>query len=226
MTENNRSCRIRPSNRKLLNTLVVRKNTETIGPIADSIADKSVTPAQNINTIAVWDAVHPCMLSLCELRYDCPYYVEMPTQNAPPCAVQTNYLRYLYKNLVTRNAKYLTQQQLDQIGYHLLPLYGHLIKFKMVEYTLNLNGVGVHGGIIVKNPRSGMSAIHPIYREIRQTLSAIDTLWQNIGLNKMGVEKAALPVTKDLFEWGDPDYVDNLTNGAFGDMSSETAESL
>lgn len=129
-------------------------------------------------TVALWDAVQTCPQSDdCPLHLDCPYLPSIiRSAEVCKCAIQEHYLNYVYTNLVENKMKELDQNQLDQIGFLLIPLYGHLIKFKMLEYVLNIQGG------TATTTRAGTVSIHPIYREIRETMKLIVTMQWQLGL--------------------------------------------
>lgn len=167
---------------------------------------------------AVWDAVGICTGNeeneedRCPLHLDCPYLVvtNPGLMNLPSggrvdpdkCALQARYLDYLYKSLVIDNCANLNQQQVDSVGLHIIPLYGHLIKFKMIEYSLS------QSKIVYTTPK-GMISTHPIYKEIRETLKNIAVHWKATGLYGTLVLPGT-PSIDDLMMNGDPNYYDSL----------------
>lgn len=187
--------------KSLLNSLIVRKG------IGGSEGKR----------IAVWDAVGECSRSACTLHLDCPYLLQIESVNkSSPCLVQSNYVKYVFDSIVVANVDKLSQMQMDQIGFHLLPLYQHLIKFKMVEFSLT-----TMGDIAERNLRTGGLTIHPVYKEIRDTLKHIDSLWSSIGINKdLKIERPKTPSLEDMFEHGDPSYADKLVSGRFSNDPS------
>ena len=170
-------------------------------------------------SLAVWDAVGPCTGNedadedRCPLHLDCPYLM-MTNPNLlnlstggrtdpDKCVLQAKYLDYVYKSLVLDNQKNLDQHQVDSIGLHLVPLYGHLIKFKMVEFVLG-NNTMLTGG-------KGAKCVHPIYKEIRETLKTICTMWHDIGIRSAKLPaSAAHPDFESLMLNGDPNYYQEL----------------
>ena len=170
-------------------------------------------------SLAVWDAVGPCTGNedadedKCPLHLDCPYLMlnnpnllNLSTggrTDPDKCVLQAKYLDYVYKSLVLDNQKNLDQHQVDSIGLHLIPLYGHLIKFKMVEFVLG-NNTMLTGG-------KGAKAVHPIYKEIRETLKTICTMWHDIGIRTAKLPTSATnPDLESLLLNGDPNCYQEL----------------
>lgn len=169
-----------------LNTLVIHKK------LVD--ADKCKDNTQK--TVAMWDAIGMCPQNAqCPLHLDCPYLPKiLERAQVAKCAIQEHYVKYVYYNLVERNIHELDQAQLDQIGFLLLPLYVHLIKFKMIEYSLNLNND------IISVSRMGVKSVHPIYKEIRETIRNISTMSWQVGVCTMRkpTTKFELPTVEEL----------------------------
>jgi hypothetical protein len=194
--------------KSLLNSLVVRKGVDGV----------------NEKKIVAWDAVGECSRTMCALHMDCPYLVEIVRKGraeASPCGVQANYLKYVFDSIVIANTDNLTQLQMDRIGFHLLPLYGHLIKFKMIEFTLTSIP-----DVLITNERSKSLSFHPVYKEIRDTLRHIDSLWDSIGIGKTkDIKRPEVPSLEYMMENGDPTYAEKLVNGRFSKnpMSNEQA---
>ena len=151
-----------------MNTLVIHKK------VLYATECKDRTPKK----VAAWDAVQVCPQNDdCPLHLDCPYLPAIiQSASVKKCAIQQHYLSYVFDNLVTNNIKELDQNQLDQIGFLLMPLYGHLIKFKMLEYALNIKT-----GTVSMN-KLNTPILHPIYREIRETIKLISSMQWQVGL--------------------------------------------
>lgn len=168
--------------------------------------------------LAVWDAVGVCTGNedsdedRCPLHLDCPYLVVTNpnllrlstggSTDPDKCVLQAKYLDYIYKSLVLDNRKHLDQHQVDSIGLHLLPLYGHLIKFKMIEFAVNNN--------VIVSSMKGLKAVHPIYKEIRETIKTIAAMWRDIGLREAKVTQPGNPDLEALMLNGDPSYYEGL----------------
>lgn len=151
-----------------LNSLVIYKKIVH----ADLCKDKTA------KTIAMWDAVSICPQNdECPLFMDCPYVTKiMERAEVAKCAIQEHYVKYVYANLVEQNIYELDQSQLDQIGFLLMPLYVHLIKFKMIEYSLHLKND------LISVSKMGVKSVHPIYREIRETIKNIASMSWQVGI--------------------------------------------
>lgn len=181
-----------------LNSLVIYKK------IVDADKCKDKTP----KTVAMWDAVNVCPQNEdCPLHLDCPYLPKiMERAEVAKCAIQEHYVRYVYRNLVEQNIYELDQAQLDQIGFLLLPLYVHLIKFKMIEYSLSLSND------LVGTSKMGVKTVHPIYREIRETIKNIASMSWQVGITVARKPTSVLkpPTVEDLMTMGGGMVTDDM----------------
>ncbi|MFA5394444.1 MAG: hypothetical protein WC346_00310 [Methanogenium sp.] len=119
------------------------------------------------------------------------------------CAVQVKYLENLY-SAILGTYTYLDEPMLFKIGMQVVPLYAQLVKLQLVELGLNtptfINSKG--------NPD-----IHPIYKEIRETLKAIHVMWKDLDLSLTFNPKVRLkPEGKEGGddERGDPTFYKRL----------------
>ena len=69
----------------------------------------------------------------------------------------------------------LTEPVLFKIGMHLVPQYKMLLKMKLAE-------MGIEGVIGVD--LNGKPYIHPIYKEIRETIKCVNATWALLGLDE------------------------------------------
>lgn len=120
-----------------------------------------------------WDACDPCR------HHDCPLiHICDPPDNTDLCIVQKKYLRGV---ALAIGESYIDQMIEDQtlsfrIGSELFPLYKMLVKLKMAELTVLdpvIDGLKV-------GPR-----VHPVFKEIRETISTIDRTYAKLGIKKV-----------------------------------------
>jgi hypothetical protein len=131
---------------------LIVQDTNTVGIFARSLGKNTK------KTFIGWESINDCT------NEDCPIQPRCPFLKRGKCSVQVSYLNHFYDYLAD---KYLTCEDdiLFQVGMMLMPLYGTLIKLKMIEASLTM-------GDISFTTNRGYN-IHPIYREIRETMKTI-----------------------------------------------------
>jgi len=163
-------------------------------------------------SFAAWDFVSDCKGGECDLFKVCEYAKEYVSagieKQRRKCGVEAYYIRRVSHPFfeIVQNLK--DPFIMQWVGFHIVPLYHHLVKFKKVERSL-------------ENPMMmtvrGDSVIHPVYREIRNTIAAIRKEWKNSGLMQIAKDEGYLgrlpsPLAGDDDDPidGDPDYHDTL----------------
>lgn len=126
-----------------------------------------------------WDAVDFCSGTNCIATEVCPYTqsgINKATGKFEQrkCAVQKNFLRSLSVILYRNYYEIISESQLYRIGMHLMPLYKMLSKLYIVE-------LGVER--VAYSDAKGMVRVHPVYKEIRETVKSISQEWHNLGLS-------------------------------------------
>ena len=138
-----------------------------------------------------WDAVQECIDEKCPAHSMCGYV------RKGRCTVQLQYLKSI-GTIIFRNYEHLlTEPLLYRIGMHLTPLYKTLCRLKIQE-------LGVKN--IVNIDDKGIHRIHPVFKEIRETIKIIDMTWSKLGLNNMSFEAGG----KELPVNGDGEYYEGL----------------
>lgn len=144
-------------------------------------------------TYPVWSATPNCILTQCPAYHACPYDKEA----AQKCQLILKYLRTCELMVVDNFYEQLDESQLFRIGMHLMPLYKQLVRLKIVEMGVTtLEDIGLRGQI----------KIHPVLKEIRETLRAIDQQWTLLGLD----EKLKAPEIDDKGKVIDLNYYDRM----------------
>lgn len=122
----------------------------------------------------IWESVSPCDPDRCPARLG-----DKPKCNFPErfpvigkCHVQASYIKTMYIALVNSKITQQDEYQIAQIGFLLLPLYGHLVKFKIYELGLDM--------IDMFNRSKAGHSTHPVYKEIRDTIKCIASLSQDL----------------------------------------------
>lgn len=164
---------------------------------------------ENVKMFA-WDGIQMCTggeidlaniddPNLCPVNHLCSYI------KRGKCAVQVKYLEALYSSILG-TYHYLDEPMLFKIGMQIIPLYVHLVKLQIVELSL-------HGPTYLSD--KGNILIHPIYKEIRETLKAIHVMWKDLDLtftfNKKPGLKDANPAAPEDTGRSDPTFYKRLT---------------
>ena len=154
-------------------------------------------------SLFAWDAVQDCHTG-CKIFSRCKYNSRASNKRDTKCEAQLDYLQVLMETIAS-SYRYLDALALFQIGMEIIPLYSNLFRLKLVE-------VGLVD--IVTETRKGPQ-IHPVYKEIRQTLFAIHLAWRSLSLSPSIMEPAFedSPQGVRLLR-GDPDYQENLAASA------------
>ncbi len=120
-----------------------------------------------------WDVVEECDRTVCPAARLCSY-----SPNSQKCPVMLQYLKSSVLILFRNYEETLDEVKLYKLGMHLLPLYRILFRLKLAE-------VGVRQVVNVND--KGAYSVHPIYREIRETIRTILMVWDSVvGMEKMG----------------------------------------
>lgn len=115
----------------------------------------------------IWESIPECDTDKCAVSSMCPY----TAVEGKKCVVQAKYLKNVYAYLLNEIKNDVDEIRMMDIGLNLMTLYGHLIKFKLLEASLG------HG--VSSMTKKGV-VIHPIYKEIRVTLSAISMIQKEV----------------------------------------------
>lgn len=152
--------------------------------------------------VVMWSPIPPCEPDECPIGKTCPYQGTRVTN----CAMQQKYLMFVFEAIILKHGKKMDEEKMQQVGFHLIPLYGHLVKCKIEEYALSR---------VTYLTSKGEYKIHPIYREIRQILSQIHAVYKEIFPNAIPGKK--LPDALDVGAiHGDPDYYEAVSSGKAG----------
>ena len=154
----------------------------------------------------IFDAVGPCLEDECPLFDLCGY------EKFGKCSVEMKYTSAVFDSIMEDIGDKLTDRFLNKVSLHLMPLFGMLVKMKKVALSIS-------------NPTyetlQGAKKIHPIFREIREIISAIERTQRSMGLDGEYLQAKEIfrrggEGPKDPGSWekpsaeGDPSYVDEL----------------
>jgi hypothetical protein len=135
-----------------------------------------------------WDVVTPCMGTSCPAYMECSFSGKEDVDtiirkreegielSIPCCQLMKSYLTSIVDIIFRNYAEELTEAQLYRIGMGLIPLYRQLCRFKIAELGLM--------SVLYVNA-TGNPAIHPLMKEIREQIIAIERMWITIGLHKI-----------------------------------------
>ena len=117
-------------------------------------------------SLVIWDAVSDCEGRFCPVFRKCPFE-KKNEEGTFRCIVQLKYIKTMTRLVLKKHAEKMTEDQIYYFGTQVLPLASQLVKFKLVESSLGLSGMFV-------NPEKGNMYTHPVYKEIRQTIQALN----------------------------------------------------
>ncbi len=115
-------------------------------------------------------AVNECTLNLCPIYLHCCHL-----KKERSCQIQVKYLKGINEMLLENvNIHELSPSQRLKIGFHLQPLYRALCRLKMEELSLRRP---------TQLTNTGTRAVHPVYREIRETIKVITIVLKDLGVD-------------------------------------------
>lgn len=117
--------------------------------------------------IILFDAAQPC-------RESCPIYNKCPYEKAGKCRVEITYLKALTDSLLEDIGDAMDQRLLNKITLQLFPLFQQLIRLQIYAYSIE--------NVVYETAR-GTPAVHPIFKEIRDTIRAIESTQRSMGMD-------------------------------------------
>lgn len=121
-------------------------------------------------TIVSWDAIPPCRGDGCSIWDICGK--KDSRISSSHCGVLYEYIGNVNLMIYRNYADQLTEPMLFRVGMHLIPLYKQLCRLKIEE----LNVFELIGEV------KGKWQVHPILKEIRETVKQIEMVWSSLGL--------------------------------------------
>jgi len=167
-----------------------RTRSVSVGKIAsvEGAATAAVTTDDQTMAIAkkfkfaVWEHISECIGDRCNLFTTCGY---KGGGKDTKCGVERYYLNVVMAPYAEIVDKIKDPFVGHWVGLHLIPLYHHLVKLKKMERGLLT--IDLEEGLHAKRVR-----IHPVYKEIRDTIVAIRREWNLSGLYKLAQEQGYL----------------------------------
>ena len=135
---------------------------------------------ENGKKLYAWDTVQNCLDNDCPAFQYCDFAISKLSEKRKSqlsdlenkCFAQVSYLRDV-ASLILSELPDIDQITLFKVGSHLMPLYSMWARLKIAELGVrNVVSTGPRGGFVV----------HPIYRELRDTVIKIEQMWKDTGL--------------------------------------------
>ena len=167
--------------------------------------------------LIAWDFAFKCRYEDCGLFERCTYVKHWTMRRedlgkqgrTDKCRMQQRYMKSIIYAFVEkmRSAKKSEQESVIKLGFHLLPLYAQLFKFKLLEID--------NDELLMRTAR-GDSKINPIYKEIREIIKTITTVWKDIG--------SSTRMKMNIRDVGDSAFIDAMYSAVEGDDEDEDAD--
>jgi hypothetical protein len=163
----------------------------------------------NLRYIAI-DAVRDCVGKRCPVHDQCPY------AKSGKCTVERNYLEAVMDSFYDIVGKALNQELLNAFTLRMLPLFHQLVRFQIFAYSVE--------DVFYETAR-GLIKPHPVFKEIRETIKAIESTQKSIGIDGEYIHAldllkrpAALPSTEVVEGTaGSPNWRDQWNKENFGE---------
>lgn len=150
----------------------------------------------------VWTAVQDCEQENCVSANVCPYL----TDRARKCVVMMKYLKQVEKTVMDNLADGMDDFDLFKVGMQIIPLYKQLVRFKIIEMSLNSRHVS-------EMTKSGTTKIHSLFKEIREVIKTIDATWRDLG-----VGRKAQPERPNIPEGANRSYYEDMEKEALSEQ--------
>jgi hypothetical protein len=157
----------------------------------------SKNPTKDLLKLYVWNTLSPCHKEECPIHDRCPH----ATEDISVCKIEKFYIDKVAEMAWNNFNKKFTEDQFFMVGMHILPMYRHLCRLKLWEWSV------LH---VMYEDERGKRHINPIYKEIREQIKAISAQWKGLGVGNFQIVEPRNP-------WGtrgkpDPNYVDDMEN--------------
>jgi len=152
--------------------------------------------------LVAWDCIQDCVPEHCPIGTTCAY--SAASQAEGRCSLQIEYVQS-FVDMMFRTYRYLNEDDLFKVGMHLIPLYSQLCRQKIVE-----KGVGR----LCYEDSKGNTKIHPIHREIRDTLRSISLAWRDLEIEPLALADPTANTAAYKAGFGDPGHYARLIQGA------------
>ena len=168
------------------------------------------------------DYVRACRQEKCPLAKECSYFRENVRVGA--CQVELRFIKRITESFQMILEKDPDPFIMQWVGLHVIPLYHDLVKFRMEEMAITGNKTVAD--------KSGKLSVHPIYREIRDTIKAIRSEWKDSGLMEFAKKHGFLGVGLQLkgvsepleLQEGQPGFYEAMSGSASKEEPEEDSE--
>lgn len=134
--------------------------------------------------LIMWDAIPDCD-DRCNIWETCPY-----EKNRHKCEMRRQYVSSIVGQL-EKAIKIKDETNVLKMGLILMPLFSHLVDFKILHHSLN-------GEPVVIN--RGSTKIHPVYKEIRATVKMINEILNDVGVSAEDKRKSMMDGDSGYYE--------------------------
>ena len=145
----------------------------------------------NTKQILSWETVKPCRGERCGAYDLCEYL----SRNIPgsKCKVETIYLKAIASVIYRNFNTVMDEPTMMRVGMHLMPIYQNLCRMKIIE-------AGVV--VAVDEDARGKLGLHPVYKEMRETIKLAEQTWRSLGLTDYYIESNVGNVDVEFSEGG------------------------
>ena len=155
----------------------------------------------NGKELFAWDSVQLCQGDNCPVMERCRHI------KIGRCHAQVEYLSRL-ATTVMGTYKYLDDVQLYKLGQQIIPLYAILFRLKVEEMGI---------GEVIYETEKGTRLVHPIFKEIRETLKAIHMMWRDLEITPACFDPNRIPLDENgevdgSLDRGDPTYYKRISD--------------
>lgn len=168
------------------------------------------TQQRSKDKLTGYQYVNKCDVQTCPISDACPH-----AQSVVQCKLHKDYMTGItngIQELIATGA--VDKVQLSIVCHNILPLYNHLFKFQILEMAQD--SPVIYGKQLY---------MHPVYKEIRNTVKTIYELWRGIGVIKSNVPMGEMPVVGQSAA----SFIDALTSGTRPDnepLSKQEQEAI
>lgn len=141
-------------------------------------------------TALIWHSRKICSAN-CDIAHRC---IHIDSCDGDACHPQKTYLENIYGAALDMLGISLSTREAVRLGVHLIPLYGILFDLKIA--AAGLEKVWEFYG------KSADRRVNPIYREIREHIKTIDSMWSSLGYKQLAGHGNS--------NEGDSSYCDNM----------------
>lgn len=141
-------------------------------------------------TALIWNQRKFCDVDFCPIASKCSH---VDICNGDICVPQSSYLKSIYSAALDMLGVGFTTREATRLGLHILPLYAIFFDLKIAVAELKT---------VWSYTAGGEKKVNPIYREIREHVKALDSMWVRLGYKELVGHGSSVD--------GDSAYCDNM----------------